>query len=280
MTIKIVTDSTCDLPPDVISELDITVVPCYINFPEQSYLDGVEITKKEFYEKLPEYPVPPKTSAPSIGTFARIYQNLFEKGASAVLSIHISSALSGVFNVANLAAEAMEGFIVKTLDSGQLTLGTGLIVETAARAAREGKSLEEILTLTKNFASRTYTYAVVDTLEYLRRSGRLSQIQSNLGTLLQIKPILHMHNGKYEIGAIRTTKRSLDRMINVLNSLGSLDALSIVHTNVPEKAEHFAQMIKEFFPGHKKSYTVDVTPVIGTHIGPGTVGFVAVQSES
>lgn len=280
MTIKIVTDSTCDLPSKVINELDITVVPCYINFPDRSYLDGVELTRQEFYEKLPHCPVPPTTSAPAIGTFAKVYQSLHDAGASAILSIHISSALSGIYNVACLASEAVENILVKTFDSGQLTLGIGLLVEAAAKAAREGRTLEEILELLKNLAGRTYTYAMIDTLKYLRRSGRVSRLQANLGMLLQIKPVLHMNAGNYGIDPIRTAKRSFEKMICVLQSFGKFDALSIVHTNAPEKAEQFAQLIREFLPGWENGYSVDVSPVIGSHIGPGAVGFSAIASQS
>lgn len=280
MTVKIVTDSTCDLPQNIIDELGISVVPCYINFPERSYLDGVDISRQEFYEKLPNYPVPPTTSAPSIGSFAKIYQHLRDSGATAILSIHISSALSGVVNVAALAAEAMEGCIVRTLDSGQLTLGIGMMVEAAAKAARENKTLEEILALLKNYASRTYTFAVIDTLKYLRRSGRVTRLQANLGMLLQVKPILHMHAGDYGIDPIRTTRRSLDRLIKTIHSLGKLESLAIVHTNVPEKAEQFARMIMDYFPIGKEHYSVNVSPVIGSHIGPGAIGFVAVTAAA
>lgn len=280
MTLRIVTDSTCDLPREVIEELEISVVPCYINFPDRSYLDGVDITRQEFYERLPNYPVPPTTSAPAIGTFAKVYRELLDNGASAILSIHISSALSGIYNVAYLASEAMENLMVKTFDSGQLTLGIGLLVEAAAKAAKEGKPLEEVLQLLKSLASRTYTYAMIDTLKYLRRSGRVSRLQANLGMLLQVKPILHMNAGNYGIDPIRTAKRSFERMVSVLQSLGKLDTLSIVHTHAPEKAEEFAHMIRAFFPNWERRYSVDVSPVIGSHIGPGAVGFSAIASQT
>jgi len=125
MTVKIVTDSSCDLPQSVIDQYGISVIPLYINFADQSFLDGVDISRETFYKKFAESTTPPTTSAPAIGSFANVYKELLEKGATAILSIHISSVLSGTFNVASLAAEAMQNAIVKTFDAGQLSLGTG-----------------------------------------------------------------------------------------------------------------------------------------------------------
>lgn len=277
MPIKIVTDSTCDLPQQVIDELEITVVPCYINFPEKSYLDGVEITRKEFYEKLPDYNPPPTTSAPAIGTFAKVYKDLAEKGATAILSIHISSLLSGIFNVATLASEAVENIAVKTIDVGQLSLGTGLIVEEVARAAKSGSSLEQLINLAKDLSVRTYTFAAVDTLEYLQRSGRVSNIKATLGSLLQIKPILQMHQAKIHMGAARTLNGSIDHLMKILKSMGPLEKLALVHTNSPKRAAQLFDCSKEYFPDQNNVYSMDVTPVLGAHLGPGTFGFVAIQ---
>jgi DegV family protein with EDD domain len=277
MTIKIVTDSTCDLPQEVIDELDISVVPCYINFPDKSYLDGVEITRKEFYDKLPNYDPPPTTSAPAIGTFVKVYNDLAKKGATGILSIHISSALSGIYNVAVLASEAVEKVVVKTFDAGQLSLGTGMVVETVARAAKAGSSLDKLLQLAKDVSARTFTFAAVDTLKYLQRSGRVSHIKATLGSLLQIKPILQMHQAKIEMGAARTLKGSMDHLLQILKSLGPLERVGLVHTNAIERTEQLFDLAAPLLPDKIKHYTVDVTPVLGSHLGPGMFGFVVVQ---
>jgi DegV family protein with EDD domain len=275
--IKIVTDSTCDLPQEVIQKLGITVIPCYINFPERSYLDGVEITRKEFYEKLPNYNPPPTTSAPAIGTFAKAYKELLDAGASAILSIHISTILSGIYNVAVLAAEAMENEMIKTLDAGQLSLGTGLVVEAAAKAAKEGKSLEEVISIAQDIAKRTYTFAAANTLTYLQRSGRISQAKAKLGSLLQIKPILEMNQGKITTTMARSIKGSMNHLLRILASLGSLEKLALVHTNAPDQIELLFEESRQYFPDLKNIYRVDVTPVLGAHLGPGVIGFVAVR---
>lgn len=277
--LKIVTDSTCDLPEEIIQKYDITVIPCYINFSNKSYLDGVEITRQEFYERLVNSNPPPTTSAPSIGTFAKAYTELLEKGASAVLSIHISSVLSGIYNVACLAAEAMENKLIQTFDPGQLSLGTGLVVEAAAKAAQEGKTLEEVLAIARDIGRRTYTFAAANSLTYLQRSGRVSQIKARLGSLLQIKPILQMNQGKITTSASRTFKGSVNYLLNILKSLGPLEQLAIVHTNAQELVKLLYAESKQYFPDPDHYYTMDVTPVLGSHLGPGVIGFIAVTAK-
>lgn len=279
MTIKIVTDSTCDLPKEVIEKYDITVVPAYINFTDGSYLDGIEISRKEFYEKLPKYETPPTTSAPAIGTFARAYKKLMDEGATNIISIHISSTLSGIFNVAVLAAEAMENIVVKTFDPGNLSLGTGLIVEAAAKMAEAGKSVEEILIKLKDLSERTYTFAALDTLKFLQRSGRISRFKAGFGSLLQIKPILQMNAGKVVMEAARTSNGALRHLLETLKSLGPLESIALVHTNASNRAEMLRTQAKEMCDQISQAYAMEVTPVIGSHIGPGAVGFVAIKAS-
>ncbi len=278
MTLKIVTDSTCDLPKEVIEKYEITVIPAYINFSDGSFLDGVEISRKAFYEKLPFCETPPTTSAPAIGTFAKVYQELQEKGATSILSIHISSALSGIYNVAVLAAEAMDKIKVKTFDAGNLSLGTGLVVEVAAKMAQAGKNLEEILEKIKEVAQRTYTFAALDTLKFLQRSGRISKLKAGFGSLLQIKPILRMNHSKVAMESSRTSKGAMQHLVNSLRSLGPLEEIALVHTNAPERAELLRSEAKSIFAKVLQAYSTDVTPVIGAHIGPGAVGFVVITA--
>ena len=279
MKLKIVTDSTCDLPKDVIEKYDITVVPAYINFTDGSYLDGVEISRKEFYEKLPHYETPPTTSAPAIGTFAKVYKKLIDNGATHILSIHISSALSGIYNVAVLAAESMDKFLIRTFDPGNLSLGTGLIVESAAKMAQSGKTLEEIIAKLTDIAQRTYTFAALDTLKFLQRSGRISRLKAGFGSILQIKPILKMNFGNVGMEASRTSKGALNHLLETLKSLGPIETIALVHTNAPKRAEELREQAKEIVKKVIDAYSMEVTPVIGSHIGPGAVGFVVVTES-
>ncbi|MCX6054707.1 MAG: DegV family protein [Chloroflexi bacterium] len=279
MNIKIVTDSTCDLPESIIKKYDITVIPAYINFTDGSYLDGVELSRLEFYQKLPDYETTPTTSAPAIGTFAKVYQELFENGATAILSIHIASTLSGIYNTAVLAAHTFENLIVRTFDAGNLSLGTGLVVEAAAKMAQAGRSLDEILEKVRDIAERTYTVAALDTLKYLRRSGRVSRLKAGLGSILQIKPILRMNRDHVTMDAARTTTGAFQRLLDLLRALGPLEQIALLHTNAPYQAEALKKKIQTIMKTPTEIYSQDVTPVIGSHIGPGAVGFVAVTAR-
>jgi DegV family protein with EDD domain len=280
MPIKIITDSTSDLPDAVINEYDITVIPCYINAGGKSYLDGVEISRTEFYDRLPDWSEPPTTSAPSPGMFLEEYRKAFENGATGIFSIHISDQLSNVVNVARIAAESLQDkYPIKVFDSGQLSMGIGLLAKAAATLVHEGKVLEEIAPLLLEKAKRIYTYAALDTLEFLKRSGRVSHIGANLGSLLQIKPIIRMNLGKVGMEVQRTRKNAIKRLVQVAKSFSPLAQLTMVHTNALERAKELYSEISSFLPEDTQPDYMEVSPIIGSHIGPGAVGFVIETSK-
>lgn len=279
MSIRIVTDSNCDLPEEIIAKYGITVVPMYINIGSESYLDGVTMSRQEFYEGLPHFDAHPMTSVPGPGTFVETFERLADEGATSILCIHISSNLSAMANSARLAAEEWDRLPVTVFDSGNLTLGTGLQVVAAATAAAEGHSMDDIVALLEDQASRTYCFAVLDTVEYLRRSGRLTRFQSGLASVLQIKPILKMHDGEPEMERVRTGNGAMKRLIELTEELGPLEELALVHTHAPERAESLGQQARTLFPEGRTPLSAEVTPVIGVHIGPGAVGFVAIQAR-
>jgi DegV family protein with EDD domain len=280
MAIRIVTDSNCDLPKEIIDQYNITVIPFYINIGARSYLDGIEMSRAEFYEGLPKFEAQPMTSVPGPGAMVKTYEQVAADGATAVLSIHISASLSAMMNSARLAAEEFHTIPVEVFDSGNLTLGTGLQVLAAARAAAEGHSLDEIVRLLEDQASRTYCFAALDTLEYLRRSGRLSGFQSTLGSVLQIKPILKMNAGNVEMERVRTQRGAMNRVKELVTELGPLEGLSLVHTHSLDRAVSLQHEAVHLFPGGDSPFFAEVTPVIGAHIGPGAVGFVAVRAHN
>lgn len=278
MSIRIVTDSNCDLPKDLVNQYGITVVPLYINIGTDSYLDGVEISREAFYQGLPTFRMHPTTSVPSPGQFLEAYQRLANEGATQILSIHISKTLSAVANSARLAAEGTDTVVVTVYDSGQLTLGTGLQVVAAAQAAAEGRTVEEILRMLEELGPRIHVFAVLDTLEFMRRSGRLSRFQFGLGSLLQVKVIIMMHDGEVSIERVRTRKRAVERMIALVRELLPLEELAVVHTHSPSQAAALREQAAALFPGNQVPLFAEVTPVIGAHIGPGAVGFAAVRA--
>jgi DegV family protein with EDD domain len=278
MAIRIVTDSTCDLPEAMVAEHGITVVPLYINIGDQSYLDGVELSRQEFYRRLPDYETPPTTAAPGPEVFRQTYERLADEGATGVLSIHISISLSATVDVARLGAKETDAVPVTVLDSKQLSLGTGFLVLTAAKAAAEGRPMDEIIPLLEEQALRTHVFAALDTLEFLRRSGRMSRVMAGLGSVLQIKPLLKMYNGNPTAERVRTRKRATERLISLLSDLVPLEQVALVHTHTPDRAEELRQQVQHLLPEGEVP-SVDITPVIGAHIGPGAAGFACVTAR-
>lgn len=278
MPARIVTDSTCDLPAETIARYGIRVVPLYINVGKQGFLDGIDITREEFYQKLPEFPEHPTTAVPSPQKFRAIYDSLADEGASAILSIHISVALSAVVDVARLAAQETTSALVTVFDSQQLSLGTGFLVETAAKLAAAGHSIEAILTVLNAQIKRSHVFAALDTLEFLRRSGRMNRFMADLGTLLQIKPIMTMYAGKPGNERVRTRKHATMRLIEMLAAIGPLERLAIVHTHAPERVAELRTKAASLLP-EGDVVVAEITPVIGAHIGPGAYGFAVVGAQ-
>jgi DegV family protein with EDD domain len=279
MNIRIVTDSACDLPAEIVAEQKITVVPLYINMGEESYLDGVNLTRDEFYNRLPNYHSAPKTATPSVDSFLKVYERLANEDARAILSIHLSEALSATVNAARTAAEQFTRIPVTVLDSTQLSLGEGFIVEKAAQLAKLGKTVEEIVEGLKGFMKRTYVFASLKTLEYLRRGGRMNSTIAHFGEFLQIKPLLHMNMGKPQALRTRTNNRARQRLLDWLAEYAPYEKLAIVHAGVQAEAEALREQIRSFFPEGGSIPIVQITPVLGSHLGIGAIGFACVSKE-
>jgi DegV family protein with EDD domain len=279
MSIRIVTDSTCDLPQDVVEAYGITVVPLYINYGNQGFLDGVEISREEFYQRLPDSNPLPTSATPGVDAFRDVYERLAKNGASEIISIHISISLSATVDIARQAAEATQSVLVTVLDSQQLSLGTGFLVVTAAKAAAEGMTVDEIIPILEDQASRTYVIAALDTLEFLKRSGRMNGAVARLGNLLRIKPLLIMNAGEPTAERVRTRQRAISRMIEFVSALGPLEEIALVHTNAAKVAKDLYRQARNLFPDSSEPLSVDVTPVLGANIGPGVIGFAVVAAK-
>jgi DegV family protein with EDD domain len=237
------------------------------------------MSRADFYEGLPHFEAQPMTSVPGPGTFVEVYEKLASEGATEILSIHMSESLSAMVNSARLAAEQWSGLPVTVFDSTNLTLGTGLQVLAAARAAAEGRSMPDIVALLQDLAARTYCFAALDTVEFLRRSGRLTRFQWGLASVLRIKPLLKMHAGEPEMERVRTSARARDRVLELTTQLGPLEELAVVHTHALEQAEALRAAAQHLFPSDEKPLFAEVAPTIGAHIGPGAVGFVAITAR-
>ena len=278
MNIKIVTDSTCDLPAALVEKHQINVVPLFVNIDNQSFKDGIELTRSEFYARLPDYASPPQTAAPGPEQFRYIYQQLAAAGATEILSIHVSTSLSATANSARLGAEQASDIPVTVLDSRQLSLGTGLLALTAARAAAEGLTREDILLRLESQILRTRLAAALNTMEFLRRSGRVNNLVAGLGSILQIKPLLKMYNGEPGSERVRTRGKAIRRLVELLEDAAPVEQVALLHTNAAGEAEALRQAIAHLLPGGD-ILSVNVTPVIGAHIGPGAVGFVSISTK-
>jgi len=274
LKIGIVTDSTADISSELAIKNDIRVVPAILVIDGHSLEDGRGISREELYQKLPAMKMVPTTAAPSIGAFQKVYESLFNSGAEQIISIHVASNLSGIYNSAVVAAKAF-GNRIRVIDSFHLSLGIGFQVLAASEAARSGTPASEIQKVIEDIRNRTHLLAMLDTLEYVRRSGRVSWARSNIGNLLQIKPFLSINEGKVvRMGETRTRQKGIERLRKMLSDLGPLERLAILHTNAEQDAIQFT---KEFLTVVAQSpLIVNVTSVIGVHVGPNGLGFVAV----
>jgi DegV family protein with EDD domain len=253
-------------------------VPLYINIGSQSYLDGIDITRDEFYQKLPRFSKQPTTSVPSPQKFRAMYDALADEGASAVLSIHISSSLSAVINVAQVAAQETASVPVTVFDSRQLSLGTGFLVETAANLAHAGAMAPEILAALNEQIRRTHVFAALDTLQFLRRSGRMNSVVSTIGELLQIKPLLKMYDGIASAERVRTRNHAMKRLIELLQEYGPYEKVALLHSAADERARALLREVQQFLPD-EEIWLEQINPVLGAHIGPGVVGFACVSKR-
>lgn len=274
MNIAIVTDSTSDISTDLASEHNIHVIPAILVVNGQSLEDGLGISREDLYRQLPSMKVSPTTAAPSSGTFQKVYEALLKKGADQIVSIHVSSLLSGMYNTALVAAKAI-GKQVQVIDSRHVTLGLGYQVLAAAEAARAGQTLVEIQKIVTEIRKRIHLIAMLDTLEYAHRSGRISWTRSNISALLRIKPFLGIEDGKViRMGQTRTRQKGVERLYNMLADLGPLEHLAVLHSNAEADAirvvEHFKMVVKN------RPLVINITSIIGVHVGPNGLGFVAV----
>ena len=274
MSIAIVTDSTCDIPQNLIRKYDIHVVPNILVINDRSIEDNEGFSRERFYTELPEMEPLPTTSTASSGAFGAVYEDVLHDPVTKVISIHAASLLSGIYNAASLAAQAF-GNHVQVIDSQQVSLGLGFQVLAAAEAMTEGLPLEEILQRVEEVRQRVRFIAMLDTLEYLRRSGRVSWARASLISLLQIKPFIELRDGVvHRRGEVRTRKQGINRLLEMLWGLYPWERLAILHSNAEADARHLLEDLRPDMP--TQPLIVNVTTIIGTHVGPNGLGFVAV----
>ncbi len=279
MKIGIVTDSTCDLPPSLVEQHGIEVVPSILVLDGREYADGAGISRREFYSRLAALKMTPTTAAPSTEEFSRRYQRLFDLACEHVISIHAAGSLTAMVSTAQQAARDFEGRIT-VVDSRSLSLGLGFQALAAAEAVEEG--LQAVLSAIESTRRRLHVFAALDTFEYARRSGRVPATLSVFGGMLHLKPLIELAGGEIKaIGAARTTRQANERMKAFFRSgSGTFERLAIMHSGAEARAHEFLdQIMREFGRSLPRDILmVNVTPVIGTHVGPNALGFAAVRA--
>ncbi|MBV8296525.1 MAG: DegV family protein [Acidimicrobiia bacterium] len=269
---RVVTDSSCDLPADLVAELDIEIVPLTIRFGGEELVDRRDLSPKEFWARCATSPVLPETAAPSAGAFEQAYRRGAEAGADGVVCITISSQLSATGQAAQMAAKSVQGEIpVRTVDSLSVTMGLGMTVAAAARMAAEGRGIDEVAEAAEALVPRTHVYGALDTLENLKKGGRVGGASALIGSMLSIKPIIEVRNGVVEPESRqRTRTRALRYLADKVRTEGELENLAVMHGDAPDLDE-FIGMLEPLFP-RERMIVGDIGAVIGAHAGPRVIG--------
>lgn len=280
MSIAIVTDTTSDIPPHLAHELGVSVVPLSVIFGEEAYKEGVDITPDLFYERLQHAKDLPTTSAPSVGDFLQTYREAL-KTTDEIISIHLSSKLSATYDAACQAAAQLadEGARIDVVDSQSISVGMMILTVAASKAAREGATLEEIRKIIDGMIPRLRIYIVLDTLEYVRRGGRIGRARAFLGTILRVKPLLSIKEGEvHPEERVRTRAHALDRIFQLATSYPSIEQIGVAYSTNAEEADAMKRRLEGALEGTKVSMS-RLGPVIGVHGGPGVLGIGVLEGD-
>jgi DegV family protein with EDD domain len=278
MTVRIVTDSSCDLPQGMADALGIRIVPLSIRFGDTEYIDRTTITATEFWSKCAASPTLPETAAPSPGQFEETYRSLAAEGATAIIVVSLSSDLSATMQSAELAARAVApGIDVRIVDSRNASMGLGLTVLACAELAATGASADEVVARAQSVIPRTRVFAALDTLDNLKKGGRIGGAKAMLATVMSIKPLISIKNGLVaEAGKQRTRSKALAHLVDILrNQEVPIERLSVLNAQCSD-VDAFVAMVKEVYSG--EIIIGDIGAVIGTHAGQGTIGIVFLLS--
>ncbi|MGC8873365.1 MAG: DegV family protein [Chloroflexia bacterium] len=272
--VRVVTDSTADLPREWIDRWGIQVVPLRFRLGEETFRDGLDLAPQVFYAQLAR--AFPTTSQPSVGLLKRVYEQA-AAGGGEIVSIHLSSKLSGTCQAAQLAADQVDCRVV-VFDSGQISMAVGWFVLAAAQAAREGRSLEEIVSLLEKMKSRVHIIGLIESLEHLRRGGRIGRVEALLGGLLGIRALFTLERGEAVLlERVRTRLAGLRRLVERVAALEPLERAAVVHADAADAAQWVARALAPLLPGPPIPI-VAVGQVVASHVGPGAVGVACVRA--
>ena len=279
MAVTVVTDSASDIPADIAQRLGVTVVPLNVHFGARAFKDNVTITPDEFYSMLADSPELPTTSLVSPGEFKETYDRLGEN-ADGIVSIHISSRISGTYNSALEGAKMTSAACpIEVIDSFQGSMGLGLVVIKASEAANQGAGQEEVAAVARDAAGMAQCFSLLDTLEYLVKGGRIGKTQGLLGSILSIKPMVILRDGMPSpLGKARTFSRALAKMKQTARDFAPVESLAVMYSTTPEAAKEIAEDLRDLLPEGTDPYVTRFGPVLGVYTGPGAIGIALIQA--
>ena len=281
MAIKVVTDSTSDLPADVAASLGIEVVPLNVHFGSDVYKDRVNLMPDTFYDKLINGDVLPTTSQPSVGEFIDVYERL-GSDADGIVSVHISEKLSGTMNSARLASQqANADCPIEVVDTFQVSMGVGICAMEAAEVANSGGDMNQVLLAARNAVTRSQCFFMLETLEFLQKGGRIGKAQALIGNLLKIRPMLMLQEGEvHPLGRERTRRKGIAKLVDTVEELAPISGLAVMYSTGLDEAQTLAQNVSKFMIEGREPMMLQIGPVIGTYAGPDTLGIALISAKS
>ena len=279
MAVRIVTDSTSDIPNDTARRLGVSLVAQNVHFGTETFKDNVTITPEDFYSMLGRGTELPKTSQASPGEFKEVYDEL-GADADGIVSVHVSSRISGTHNSAVQATELTSASCpVEVVDSAQASMGLGLVVAAAAEAANRGAGHDEVAATARDAAERARCFCLFETLEYLEKGGRIGKAQALIGSVLKIKPMIIIQDGEVTpLGKARTFPKALVKMKQTARDFGPIESLAIMHSTTPDAAEAVADDLRDLLPEGTEPYVTRFGPALGVYTGPGAIGIALLQA--
>ena len=281
MAIKVVTDSTSDLPADVAESLGIEVVPLNVHFGSDVYKDRVNLMPDTFYDKLINGDVLPTTSQPSVGEFIDVYERL-GSDADGIVSVHISEKLSGTMNSARLASQqANADCPIEVVDTFQVSMGVGICAMEVAEVANSGGDMNQVILAARNAVTRSQCFFMLETLEFLQKGGRIGKAQALIGNLLKIRPMLMLQEGEvHPLGRERTRRKGIAKLVDTVKELAPISGLAVMYSTGQDEAQTLAQNVSKFMIEGREPMMLQIGPVIGTYAGPDTLGIALISAKS